>query len=656
MSTATNDNVHIGRWTDWDRGRVLGSTITLPTTQGAFLIAFLALYIRFAGNQLWNILCFFLHQHRSTIQARDGHHHQLQALLRNALVDTSTIWETVKLTYLWRSKTTSAVRKSLLVLFFATLNWVGFAVAGIFSSRVALAGNLALRNPGTCGWMSIDLSGLSTELPTEAAQRINAMYVFGRRSAKLGMDYSASCYANTTEGMPATCRMFARANIPSTIDRSAPCPFANNLCNGPAVQLDSGLVDSSKFGLNTRQQEKIQFRRQTTCALIPTNRFVSDWTREAPVPRQRWDVAIDDSYLYYSYGQNTQVIAYNWAQARTNYSFVRSNASFLTQKDSYDLGCTATFAGNLTDAALLSSFVPRKELAVDSGDLTLLMLSNQAQYLGPVVDTWFSASSTEDNRNLGLASTVNASVYYPDSLISTMGCIEKYQYCNNDVCTPLDGYYTVSPDQDNGLHMNTRQRAVFRIMLKAAWSSKIKFLSQLVGAEGLLAQQFVEEHSGGLASAPVYPDQWKQEVENMHNISLAVLQQKVADYANQPYMETQPGIGVEKFIIPPGSPEEAELCNQIKIRSTSHTSFSLFGTILILLVGGLIILINIWLPAIVFRLRDKERVREEYKAHDWWDSGTLQIQRAAYESQGIGPWEGAARYVPVTALFESRPE
>jgi hypothetical protein len=566
-------------------------------------------------------------------------------------VDTFTIWETLKLIRLWKSKTNSAFRKSLVVLFFATLNWIGFAIAGVFSSRVALLGSLALRNPGTCGWMTIELSGLPTVLPAQAAQMTNAMYVFGRRSAKIGIDYTASCYANQTEGSPSACQTFTRPNIASTIDRNAPCPFPNGLCDGAAVQLDSGLVDSSEFGINTPLDERIYFRRFTTCAVIPVEKFVTNWTKQAPVPRQRWDVVNNDSYLYYYYGQNTNVVAYNWAQALTNYSFVRSNASFLTQKDSYDLGCTATFAGNLTDAALLSSFVPGPELAIDSGDLTILMLSNQAQYLGPVEDTWFSATTTQDNRGLGIDSNSSGSVYFPDRLISTLGCVEKYQYCNNEHCTPLDGYYTVDRNEDNNLNLNSKQRAVFRILLNAAWAMKIKFLSQLLGAEGLLAQQFVEEHSGGLGSAPVYPDQWQREVENMHNMSLAVLQQKVADYASQPYMETQPGISDETFIRPPSSLEEEALCRQIKTRSASHTSFSVFGLSFILVIGGIIILTNIFLPSITFNLRDENRVREEYKTHDWWDSGILQIQRVAYESRGVGPWEGVARDVPVTTPY-----
>jgi hypothetical protein len=666
--TVAQDSVYAGTWTDWgksevevsssrilttlsdtDRGRVLGSTITLPNRQGAFLIAFLALYIRFTGSQLWNILGFILHQHRSTIRSQDGLHHQLQALLRNALADTVTIWETVKLTYSWRPKTNSAFRKARLVLFFATVNWIGFSVAGIFSSRVALVGNLALRNEGTCGWMTVDLSGLPATLPAEAARITNAMYVFGRRSAKIGIDYTASCYTTEPTETSSNCRIFAQRTIASSINRNASCPFPNNLCEGPAVQLDSGLVDSGDFGINTHPDERIQFRRITTCAIIPgEQKFASNWTTQSPVPRQRWDIVRDDSYRYYYYGKNTNIVAYNWAQAQTEYSFVRSNGSFLTQKSSYDLGSTATFAGNLTDAGLLSSILPRPELAIESGDLTLLMLSNQAQYLGPVEDAWFAATTTQDQRGLGLDPAPDSSVYLPNKLISTMGCVEQYQYCNQDRCTSPDGYYTVDPSQDNGLHLNSKQRAVFRVLLNAAWAMKIKFLSQLMGAECLLAQQFVQDNSGGLGSAPVYSDQWQREVENMHNISLAVLQQKVADFAGQPYMETQPGVSDETFVKPPQTAEEIKLCQQIKVRSSTHTSFSLFGMLLILLIGAIIILTNIWLPSIVFGLRDGDRVREEYKIRDWWDSGMLQIQRAAYENRGVGPWEGTERDVPVT--------
>lgn len=76
--------VHLGIWTDWSRGRVLGITLTLDRQQANFLIAFTASFIVFVGSRFWYIICVFLHQVYSTSEPRDALHHQRQVVLRNS--------------------------------------------------------------------------------------------------------------------------------------------------------------------------------------------------------------------------------------------------------------------------------------------------------------------------------------------------------------------------------------------------------------------------------------------------------------------------------------------------------------------------------------------------------------------------------------------
>lgn len=76
--------VHLGVWTDWSRGRVLGSTLTLTRTQANLLIAFTASFVVFVGSRFWRIACLVLHQSYSSAQPRDALHHQRQAVLRNS--------------------------------------------------------------------------------------------------------------------------------------------------------------------------------------------------------------------------------------------------------------------------------------------------------------------------------------------------------------------------------------------------------------------------------------------------------------------------------------------------------------------------------------------------------------------------------------------
>lgn len=76
--------VHLGVWTDWSRGRVLGATLTLDRQQANLLIAFTASFVVFVGSRFWHILCLFLHQIYSTSDLRDALHHQRQVVLRNS--------------------------------------------------------------------------------------------------------------------------------------------------------------------------------------------------------------------------------------------------------------------------------------------------------------------------------------------------------------------------------------------------------------------------------------------------------------------------------------------------------------------------------------------------------------------------------------------
>jgi len=76
--------VHLGVWTDWSRGRVLGSTLTLTRTQANLLIAFTASFVVFVGSRFWRIACLALHQSYSSAEPRDALHHQRQAVLRNS--------------------------------------------------------------------------------------------------------------------------------------------------------------------------------------------------------------------------------------------------------------------------------------------------------------------------------------------------------------------------------------------------------------------------------------------------------------------------------------------------------------------------------------------------------------------------------------------
>lgn len=74
----SSDIACTGRWIRWADGPVLGSTLTLTSRNGSFLVAFLALYVSFVGGQFWTILKFLIHQWRAKRRPKDALHHQQQ--------------------------------------------------------------------------------------------------------------------------------------------------------------------------------------------------------------------------------------------------------------------------------------------------------------------------------------------------------------------------------------------------------------------------------------------------------------------------------------------------------------------------------------------------------------------------------------------------
>lgn len=87
------EKVHTGLWTDHAEGAVKGLTLTVSSTTGAYLIAFLAIFVRLSAGSFWDILCYACFAWQQTGKARDGLFYQQQALLHDNLPDISALWQ-----------------------------------------------------------------------------------------------------------------------------------------------------------------------------------------------------------------------------------------------------------------------------------------------------------------------------------------------------------------------------------------------------------------------------------------------------------------------------------------------------------------------------------------------------------------------------------
>jgi hypothetical protein len=84
-----------------------------------------------------------------------------------------------------------------------------------------------------------------------------------------------------------------------------------------------------------------------------------------------------------------------------------------------------------------------------------------------------------------------------------------------------------------------------------------------------------------------------------------------------------------------------------KMRSSTHTSFSLFGLCFTYVTGALVILISVIIEPILtffFKRRGYQRFREL----EWATNQQLQLHRLAHEPLGYGKWTRATKFVPMT--------
>jgi hypothetical protein len=330
-------------------GQTLGSTFTLPSPYGSFVIAFLALFVTWSGTCLWDIICFGFHQHRSTSDEQGGFHHQQQVLLRSGLSDAAILWRLLVISWHWRSKTAAILKKNSLLILVAITHLTLIFAAGIFSSRLAQASNEVLVRSTFCGFMddkfASDTSRLQ-RLSIEDLEDLDALALDSRSIYTQSLTYSRSCYTNLTDGdVSASCgATFPVPKISSSIDKQAKCPFPGNVCTGPALAIDSGLIDSHlHLGINAPPQDRIQMRRRTTCAPVPMEeKFTAGWTNQTTITLPPVAITSNlgfitqlpgDLYKYYDVGQRVYSagnLTFNFTFAVSNYSlFIRPAHSVL---------------------------------------------------------------------------------------------------------------------------------------------------------------------------------------------------------------------------------------------------------------------------------------------------------------------------------------
>ena len=257
--------IYKGIWINWSRGNIRGATLTTSLTTGAILIAFLALFIQFTGSRLWGILRFTIHQIKVIKRPQDGLHQQQQVILRN-FSPADAARSLIQVGWAWRSKIPNSMTRLLPLTLVALVFWIAFLLAAILSAAASTSqGDEVLISSPYCGHLNFAITNLTT---------ITNFYTdYETKSTSDSISYARSCYPSDSTGRTwQDCSTFPIPRLPTT-RRNASCPFDMGICRAPPIQLDTGLMDSDlAFGINAPPENRIAFRKVTTCAPIEVSK------------------------------------------------------------------------------------------------------------------------------------------------------------------------------------------------------------------------------------------------------------------------------------------------------------------------------------------------------------------------------------------------
>ena len=342
LGVTSQPDVHIGFWTNWSHGRVLGGTLTLNQRDGALLIAFIALYVAFTGARLWKIACYALHHYFSDSANRDAIYHQRQAVLRNSDTAEAGLLRWSRILIAWRDKTPRLYSRIVPLAIFCALMLGTFSAAGVLSSRMASSsGSQVLINSGYCG---INILGAalpgSDQNPAVVQDRkfFTVLIPFLAHRLVYYADYAQQCY--TENPAVEACKVYVKPRLPSTVDSDAACPFQDEICklqNGN-IRIDTGYLNShDDFGFNTPPDERFLYRRITHCAPLVSNGYTSATNFSGNGTSTQYEQVLYGSYL--QAGQSSNVTYVYPRMPLSEYRFTSASSTSLAD---YSLRYTYT--------------------------------------------------------------------------------------------------------------------------------------------------------------------------------------------------------------------------------------------------------------------------------------------------------------------------
>ncbi|KAH7156176.1 hypothetical protein EDB81DRAFT_928155 [Dactylonectria macrodidyma] len=355
--------IYTGFWTDWDRGPVLGATVTLSARNGGLLLAFLAVMVTIVAIRLWRILSFAAHQVLASNSLHDGLYYQRQHILRNASSPGAAIWLFLQQAWHWRRVADHALFRTVPWAVFAMLYLVLFAATSVLSSWVS---------DGATEHRIIKSQSCGLFVPADR----DALHELRAYENHKAANYARQCYGDASTST--SCDSLPVSSI-SWTNSSVACPFEESVClNVPAFQMTTDLIDSHlHLGINGPKHNRVSFRRETVCSPLVTQPGYAEYIQGAEAEARGWPDDIEHTHIYNNLSWHASIGFNVWP-----YTYSR-NAKMV--------------------------------------DITLLLIiPNSVVHFGPNTDPVFSATLESPYED-------GSMVYLPDRYVSPIACADRYQ-------------------------------------------------------------------------------------------------------------------------------------------------------------------------------------------------------------------------------------
>jgi hypothetical protein len=577
--------------------------------------------------------------------------------------DVGFLWRLIRTTWAWkRFRSPRILRQQAPLIVLAIVHCAIIAVASVFISQIVQSGSDVLLSSSVCGWTDLNYIKLSEEKLT-AMPGSDAFYISGRNFFGTCQQYARNCYGQTGLSPSLGCNSLVKPTHDSIVTFNDLCPFQDGVCETSALTLDTGIVDSNDdLGINSTPENRVQFRKVLSCAVIPADRdYSTPWITNSTPPMFPWDPSDGGSdvlWKYYNLGPQSFL------------GFERPSTFWtINSTTSYDKFYTMLYVpdpppeANSRFHSILSAFIndtlnsvfePLPDFNRTDADVMLIAIRNRAIYSNPVLDPVFKATTHRPDST--------AAFYTSDLTTGVIGCIEQYQFCNGPhKCSTPSALYSITDDfVSQQLNYNLIQMATFKALFRIAYCMRLLSIQFLMDDDVLLAKDALYGFFG--LSTGLAKNQWQIEVQNLHNISMAVMQQGAVIHASPANPLIGQGDNATRYwdwVIQEKSPAQLAVCRNQKARSQIHYSFSVLRLALLFTGGLFVILIGSFAPSIVNYRRHKVAHSQlvdvkthhlssssiydtmpvsDYRTKEWTLSDPLHLHRMALEEHGIAPW------------------